>query len=115
MESGKNKDLVVLGVAAHPDDLDAGAGGTFAKWAKSGAKCYYLILTDGGRGSMDPKVSQEKLVEMRKEEQRAAGRVIGLTDVFFLNYTDTELTPDRNLKRDIVYYIRKLKADIVVT
>ena len=115
MDSDVTKDTVVLGVAAHPDDLDAGAAGTFAQWAKRGAKCYYLILTDGGRGSMDPKVQQDKLVAMRQEEQRAAGKIIGLTDVFFLNYADTELTVDRALKRDIVYYIRKLKADVVVT
>jgi len=115
MENSEKKDLVVLGVAAHPDDLDAGAAGSFAKWAKEGAKCYYLILTDGGRGSMDPNVTADRLVEMRREEQRAAGKIIGLTDVFFLDYKDTELAVTKELKKDIVYYIRKLKADVVVT
>lgn len=107
--------LVVLGVCAHPDDLDAGAGGTFAKWAKEGADCYYLICTDGGRGSADPKLSRKKLIELRKDEQRAAGRILGLKEVYFLDYNDTELVPDRKLKKDIVWYIRKLKPDIVVT
>jgi LmbE family N-acetylglucosaminyl deacetylase len=111
----KKSNLVVLGVAAHPDDLDAMAGGTFAKWAKSGAKCYYLICTDGGRGSYDPKLSGKNLVAARKKEQENAGKILGLKGVYFLDYKDTELTVDRKLKGDIVYYIRKLKPDIVVT
>jgi LmbE family N-acetylglucosaminyl deacetylase len=112
---GKNNGLVVLGVCAHPDDLDAGAGGTFAKWARDGAKCYYLICTDGGRGSVDPSISRKKLIGIRKKEQEAAGRILGLKGVYFLDYNDTELLPDRKLKREIVWYIRKLKPDIVVT
>ncbi|MDE1870849.1 MAG: PIG-L family deacetylase [Candidatus Micrarchaeota archaeon] len=110
--SGK---LVVLGVCAHPDDLDAGAGGTFAKWAKEGAECHYLICTDGGRGSVDPTISSKKLMEIRKKEQLAAGKILGLKGVHFLDYKDMELVPDMGLKRDIVKYIRKLKPDVVVT
>jgi len=111
----KNNKMVVLGVCAHPDDLDFGAGGTFAKWAKEGAKCYYLICTDGGKGSLDPNVTRKQLIEMRRSEQKEAGKILGLADVFFLTYNDTELVADRSLKRDIVRYIRKLKPDIVVT
>lgn len=111
----KSNDLVVLGVCAHPDDLDAGAGGTFAKWAKDGAKCYYLICTDGGRGSANPKISTKKLMSIRKKEQIASGKILGLSGVYFLDYKDTELVADMRLKKDIVKYIRRLKPDIVVT
>ncbi len=113
MEKG-NK-LVVLGVCAHPDDLDAMAGGSFAKWAKEGADCYYLVCTNGGRGSVDPNITTEELIKTRKREQKAAANVLGVKDVFFLDYKDTELEPNRKLKIDIVKYIRKLKPDIVVT
>lgn len=105
----------VLGVAAHPDDLDFGASGTFAKWAEDGAECYYLICTDGRKGSDDPKMTEEKLIRIRKQEQIAAGKVIGLKGVFFLGHHDTELVADLKLKKEIVRYIRKLKPDIVVT
>ena len=40
------KPSIVLGVAAHPDDLDFGTAGTMAKFAKAGADIYYLLLTD---------------------------------------------------------------------
>ncbi len=107
--------LVVLGVGAHPDDLDIGAGGAFAKWARNGARCYYLVCTDGSRGSMDPKIRGRTLISARKKEERAAARILGVKEVFFLKYKDTELEPSMALKRDIVRHIRKLKPDIVVT
>ncbi len=105
----------VLGVAAHPDDLDFGASGSFAKWASEGASCYYLICTDGSKGSDDPKMTESKLVKIRREEQRAAGKIIGLKDVFFLDHKDTQLVADLTLKKEIVRHIRKIRPDIVVT
>src|SRR4051812_25777325 len=52
---------VVLGVVAHPDDLDFGASGTLAKFAAEGAEVRYLILTDGSKGSEDKTMTGEKL------------------------------------------------------
>ena len=48
MENKKTR-KVVLGVAAHSDDLDFSASGTFAKFAHDGYDCYYLILTDSSK------------------------------------------------------------------
>lgn len=107
--------ITVLGVCAHPDDLEFSAAGTFAKFSKSGAYCYYLICTDGSKGSNDPKATEKRLVEIRRNEQIAAGKIIGLKDVFFLKNRDAELVADLKLKKDIVRYIRKLKPDIVIT
>jgi LmbE family N-acetylglucosaminyl deacetylase len=109
------KPKVVLGVAAHPDDLDFGCSGTIARWSSEGAKTYYLIITDGSKGSSDPKLTSEELIKIRQEEQRAAGKVLGLQDVFFLNYPDSYLEVTQDLKKDIVKMIRKIKPDVVIT
>ena len=114
MTNEKNQ-LTILGVAAHPDDLDFSASGTFAKWVKEGYDCYYLIATDGSKGSDDPKMTREKLITLRKKEQKDAAKILGIKDVFFLNHTDTQLVADLTLKKEIVRFIRKLKPDIVVT
>ena len=66
------KPSIVLGIAAHPDDLDFGSAATMAKFAKDGAKVYYLILTDGGKGSEDPRLTSEELTQIRRREQTAA-------------------------------------------
>jgi LmbE family N-acetylglucosaminyl deacetylase len=60
-------------------------------------------------------MTREKLVPMRREEQRGAARVLGVKDVFFLDYVDGELTYTPELMRDVVRYIRKLKPYAVFT
>lgn len=109
------KPKVVLGIAAHPDDLDFGAAGTMAAFAKGGADVRYLILTDGSKGSSDMSISSTQLVKIREKEQRAAVKAIGGKGVEFLGYPDGELEITMELKREIVKAIRTIKPDVVVT
>lgn len=106
---------VVLGIAAHPDDLDVGAGGTLAHFASQGAEVHYLILTDGGKGSDDPAMTSEQLTQIRHAEQHAALNSIGGKIVTFLDYPDGELEVTMKLKKDIVKAIRTIKPDTVIT
>lgn len=105
----------ILVVGAHPDDPEFGCGGTVAKFISQGAMAYYLICTNGARGSRHQDVEGEKLAEKRKREQEEAAKVIGVSEVFFLDHGDGELEADLHLKEEIVKYIRKLKPDIVFT
>lgn len=106
---------VILGIAAHPDDLDVTAGGTLAQFALQGASIHYLILTDGGKGSNDPSVDSAQLVEIRHKEQRLALDIIGGSSITFLDYPDGELETTMELKKQIVKTIRSIKPDVVVT
>lgn len=106
---------IVLGVAAHPDDLDFGAAGTMAAFAKQGAEVYYVILTDGRNGTSNRDLSAQNLITTRQQEQRNAARALGVKDVFFLDYVDCELANTTELKKDIVRYIRQLKPEVIVT
>ena len=63
------KPKVVLGVAAHPDDLDFGASGSLAAFADAGAEVYYLILTDGSKGTEDKSLTPKQLSKIREKEQ----------------------------------------------
>lgn len=106
---------VVLGIVAHPDDMDVGAGGTMAAFAKQGAEVHYLILTDGGKGSDDPNVTSPELTAIRRQEQRDALAIIGGKNAEFLDYPDGGLEITMALKKDIVKAIRTIKPDVVVT
>lgn len=86
-----------------------------AAWAAAGAECYYLVLTNGNKGTADTKVSPDKLIAARQREQRAAAKLLGISDVFFADYEDGALEVTMALKRDIVRVIRKLRPDTVVT
>lgn len=109
------KGKVVLGIAAHPDDLDFGAAGTIAKFVKAGATAYYLILTDGSKGSEDMTITSEQLVTTRHKEQLAAAKILGVQDVFFFDYTDGELENTPEIRKQVITKIRQLKPDIVFT
>lgn len=105
---------VVLGVAAHPDDLDFGSAGTVAAWAAKGAEIYYLVLTNGNKGSADLGADPAALTETRRAEQREAARILGVRDVFFCDYEDGCLACDMDVKRDIARVIRKVRPDAVI-
>ena len=109
------KNKIILAVGAHPDDMDFGASGTVAKFVEEGAEAYYLILTDGSRGSQDPKMTHRKLAQIRKKEQEEAGKVLGLKKIFFLNHTDTRLLADFSLREEISRIIKTVRPNIVIT
>jgi len=106
---------IVLGIAAHPDDLDVGAGGTLARFALDGAEIHYLILTDGGKGSDDPTITSIQLTEIRHQEQQTALEIVGGKSITFLDYPDGELEVTMELKKQIVKVIRRIKPDVVIT
>ncbi len=109
------KGKTILVVAAHPDDTEFGCGATTAKFVGMGAKAYYVVCTDGNRGSRHNKFETAKLIEERLKEQRNAADVIGASEIFFLNHEDGNLTADITFKEELVKIIRKLKPEMVFT
>jgi LmbE family N-acetylglucosaminyl deacetylase len=105
----------VLGVFAHPDDVDFGAAGTVARWVASGLAVSYLIVTRGDSGGFDD-TPRDQMPILREAEQRAAAAEIGVTDIEFLDgYRDGYLTPTIELRRDITRAIRRVRPDRVLT
>lgn len=115
MEHVSGKEKIILAVGAHPDDMDFGASATIARFVQEGATAYYIVATDGSRGSGDPEMTHEHLAEIRKEEQLAAARALGIKEVFFLGHTDTQLLSDLKLKEQITRIIREVRPNIVIT
>lgn len=107
------KGKTILAIGAHPDDIDFSSSGTIINMVAGGAKAYLLILTNGNKGSSDTKLTKEKLVKIRRDEQKVAAKIIGFKEVFFLDHEDTELKADLRLKEEVVGFIRKLRPDIV--
>jgi LmbE family N-acetylglucosaminyl deacetylase len=105
----------VLGVFAHPDDVDFGSGGTVARWVAEGLQVSYLIVTRGDSGGFDD-TPREQMPMLREAEQRAAAAQVGVTDVTFLDgYTDGYLMPTIELRCEIARAIRHARPDRVLT
>ena len=103
-----------LAVGAHPDDIDFGCGATLAKWAAAGCVVTELVLTDGSKGSWDPKVDRAALVALRQEEQRAAAAALGARDVVFLGHVDGELDSGLAERAEVCRVIREVQPDVVL-
>ncbi|MDI7275941.1 MAG: PIG-L deacetylase family protein [Anaerolineae bacterium] len=107
-----NKAMVIV---AHPDDPEFFCGGTIARWVREGIEVAYLICTRGDKGSNDSSMTSERLALLREQEQRAAGRVLGVHQILFLDYRDGELEPSLKLRGEIVREVRRFRPDVVIT
>jgi LmbE family N-acetylglucosaminyl deacetylase len=104
-----------LAIAAHPDDVEFGAGGTLARWASEGCVVHHLVLTDGSKGSWEVDVDVPALVATRQVEQRAAAAALGATgEVRFLGRTDGQLDADVATRTDVARVIRELQPEVVL-
>ena len=87
-----------LVVVAHADDAEYGCSGTVARLIREGWDFAYVLSTDGSKGSSDPNMTEEKLSEIRRQEQEEAGKVLGLSNVAFLGHPDSYLQPTLELR-----------------
>jgi LmbE family N-acetylglucosaminyl deacetylase len=101
-------------VVAHADDAEWGCSGTVAKWCAEGWEVVYVLCTDGSKGTDDPEITSKELVEIRRQEQLNAGKVLGLHNVVFLGYEDSRLEPTLELRRDIAREIRRYRPDVLI-
>ncbi len=104
-----------LVIAAHPDDGEFGCAGYAARLASQGWDVYFLVTTNGAKGTEDRAMPRERLIAQRVEEQREACRRLGARDVFFLGFEDGELAYTRELVERIVWHLRFLRPQTVLT
>lgn len=103
-----------LVVMAHPDDMEFSVAGTVARWTAAGSEVVLVLGTSGDKGSDDPELTSERLVEIREAEQLAAAKVLGIKEVEFLRYRDAELVADLDLRLAITRMIRKHRPDALI-
>jgi len=96
--------LNILALGAHPDDIEYGCGGTFLKFARSGANIFFMVLTKGEFGG-DPGI--------RVKEQEEALKLLGVKKIFWGGYVDTELPNERIIITRIDEVIEEVKPDEV--
>jgi LmbE family N-acetylglucosaminyl deacetylase len=90
-EPGGEKTVVL---APHMDDEIIGCGGTLALHAARGADVTVIFLTDGRRGGTPTAEQAERglsIVDVRKDEARAALGEIGIRKIEFLDAADGSL------------------------
>lgn len=107
--------LTILSVAAHPDDLDFGCAGTTARLTSEGHNVVYCLVTDGQAGGFDATISRDQMAEIRRDEQRAAAKVVGVTELHFLGFPDGAVEATLDLRQAISRVIREVRPNRVIT
>ncbi len=105
----------ILAIFAHPDDLTFYCSGSLARWAEEGHSIFALCCTKGEVGTLRRDLTREKVAEMRLKELMAANIILGVEETIILDYPDAGFIPGPNLREKLVFYVRKIKADRVVT
>jgi LmbE family N-acetylglucosaminyl deacetylase len=115
VEEWTGKTILLIG--GHPDD-DHQSHGTLAMLKDHGNDVYILTLTTGNVGTKDPKISRNQLSIIRRQEQLAAMEAIGLSEDHYINlgYDDgrVEFADREEVVGKLVYYIRKLKPNVLM-
>src|SRR5688572_26805344 len=86
--------LSLLAILAHPDDESLATGSTLAKYAEEGVETYLICATKGERGWMGEEKDNPGLTQLgkiREQELLNAAKVLGIKQVFFLDYIDGDL------------------------
>lgn len=106
----------VVAVFAHPDDEVFGPGGTLAILAKE-RDVYIICVTNGDAGLNSLPDSTKTLGEIRRGELKESAALIGIKEVFFLDYKDGTLSNNiyHEIAEKIQTQIAALDPEIVIT
>lgn len=100
----------ILTIGAHPDDIEFGCGATILRLREEGGTTYGLVLSVGERGH------ETDTREVRIDEARTAARVMGLSDIEFHNFPDTNLHEHKEEIRVVIEKaLVRWRPDIIFT
>ena len=99
--------LDILAFGAHPDDVELGCGATIAKEISLGKKVGIVDLTRGELGTRGS-------AEIRDEEARKAGEILGIAVRENLRFRDGFFVNDEKHQLEIIKMLRKNRPEIVL-
>ena len=95
----------ILAIGPHPDDIEIGCAGTLIKYAERGHNVFFLLITQGEMGGE---------AGVRYDEQEKSAKVIGVQDIFWGGFEDTEILDRGN---DIIHivegFIQKIRPNFI--
>ena len=97
-------DIIFFG--AHPDDVELAAGGTVARYTKSGVRVGIVDLTSGEMGTRGTAAT-------RRREAANAARALGATFRQQLDFGDGNLQTGREQELEIIDVLRRYRPRIV--
>lgn len=97
----------------HPDDPEYGPAAAVAKWTSAGKTVRYALACRGEAGiaGMPP----DETGRVREAEQRRAAAIVGVSDLEFWNFPDSNIRDCPELRQKIADTLTELKPDVALT
>ncbi len=109
----------ILLFTPHPDDDTFCCAGTLALLAKRGNNIHIVIYTNDDKGSNDLEMTSERLARIRKAEEEAACRLLGIPaqNIHWLQFHDgmLEYANPKDLVEEVTKIIRTYRPDVVMS
>ena len=103
----------VLALAPHPDDETLGCGGVLIRHREQEDPVRVVFVTDGAAGDPSGYYSGGNYLELRRDEARRAGAILGVHDLIFWNYPDGRLSEARDLAERLAVLFETYRPDII--
>ncbi len=94
----------ILAIGSHPDDIEYGCGGTLLKYARQGHNTYLFVATQGHEGGD---------ADTRLEEQLRSNEIMGVKNIFWGGYIDTEIPLNKELISRLEEVIREVRPNFI--
>jgi len=98
------KQINILAIGAHPDDIEFGCGGTLIKYTDKGHRLFLMVMTEGGLGAP---------TSVRAKEQLDSNVILGVEDIFWGGFEDTSLTVNKDVIGMVENVLSKVKPDFI--
>ncbi len=102
-----------LVLVSHPDDPEYGVAAAVAKWTSQGKTVHYALACRGEVGIQG--MSSEEAGPLREAEQRQSAAIVGVDDVAFWDFPDSQIRNTPELRAKIADTITALAPDVVIT
>ncbi len=104
--------MKILIISAHPDDEVLGMGGTIKKLSKKN-QVFLCVVTEGASAQYLDK----KMIKIRKESCIKSSKILGVSDIIFLDFKDMglDVIPQLEINKKLEALIKKIKPEIVYT
>jgi len=103
----------LLVLVPHPDDPEYGTAAAVAKWTAAGKTVRYALASSGEAGIAG--MAPQQAGPLREDEQRRAAQIVGVSDVEFWGFPDSNIRNTAELRAKIAAVITEGRPDVVVT
>ncbi len=102
-----------LVLVAHPDDPEYGMSAAVNRWTSEGKRVVYGLATSGEAGIQG--MTPQECGPLREDEQRASAARVGVNEVEFWGFPDSELFNTPQLRAKITEAINRIAPDVVLS